>query len=156
MKIKITLAVLSALLILAACNNSTKKPVESDSVKSLIKSLEDSVMDGHNIGMARMPKINKSQEKVVRILDSINKLPASGQKAAAGLKTEMEGLLKELNYAETAMDKWMMEFNYDSAANDVQQRIKYLNDEKVKVDKMKEAILSSLAKADTLLKKDLP
>jgi len=50
------------------------------------------------------------------------------------------------------MDKWMTEYDMDSAINNMEQRIKYLTDEKMKVGKMKEAILGGLQKADSLLR----
>ena len=46
----------------------------------------------------------------------------------------------------------MEEFNMDSAVNDAKQRIDYLGSEKLKVTKVKEAILNSLQKADSLIK----
>jgi Fe2+ or Zn2+ uptake regulation protein len=46
----------------------------------------------------------------------------------------------------------MDEFNVDSAIDNAKERIKYLEEEKLKVTKVKEAILSSLQKADSLLK----
>ena len=49
----------------------------------------------------------------------------------------------------------MSEFNMDSAVNNMQERIKYLADEKWKVGKVKEAILGSLAKADSVLRSKL-
>jgi hypothetical protein len=51
------------------------------------------------------------------------------------------------------MDKWMVEFSMDSMKNNVEQRINYLTEEKLKVGKVKDAILNSLAQADSLLKK---
>jgi transcriptional regulator NrdR family protein len=40
----------------------------------------------------------------------------------------------------------------DSAVSNIEQRIKYLTEEKLRVSKVKEAILNSLQKADSLLK----
>jgi len=50
------------------------------------------------------------------------------------------------------MENWMDEFNMDSAVNNVEQRIKYLSEEKLKVSNVKENILTSLQKADSLIK----
>jgi transcriptional regulator NrdR family protein len=50
------------------------------------------------------------------------------------------------------MNKWMDEFKFDSAVNDVKERINYLGEEKLKVTKVKEAILNGLQKADSVLK----
>jgi hypothetical protein len=50
------------------------------------------------------------------------------------------------------MDRWMEEFNMDSASNNEEMRVKYLESEKIKIAKVNEAMLSSLQKADSLLK----
>ena len=86
------------------------------------------------------------------MLDSIAKLPAKAQTAAAALKAKLESLINDLNYADFAMDKWMVEFNMDSAKDNIEQRMKYLAEEKLKVTKVKEAVLGGLAKADSLLR----
>lgn len=135
--------------IFMACNDAAEKKGQE---QVLADTLLKEVMDGHDIGMARMPKLDKAQKQAQQLLDSLGKLPAAAQKASALFKNRLDSLLNDLNYADFAMNKWMSEFNYDSAKNDVQQRVKYLTDEKLKVEKMKEAILNSLAKADSLLK----
>ena len=60
---------------------------------------------------------------------------------------------EDLNYAEYGMNTWMEAFNPDSAKENMEARIKYLASEKDKVDKVKESILSSLQRADSLFKK---
>ncbi len=85
-------------------------------------------------------------------LDSIEKLPVKARQAAAPLKIKLDSLQKDLSYAEFAMNKWMNEFNMDSAINNAEERINYLQSEKLKVAKVKEAILGSLQKADSVLK----
>ena len=145
---KIFFLSVALLTLFISCNNSSEK---KNSDQAMADTLLKEVMDGHDVGMARMHKLDKAQKQAQQILDSIAKLPAAAQQAAASLKTQMDELLKDLGYADFAMNKWMNEFNYDSAKSDIQQRIKYLADEKLKVDKMKEAILSSLSKADSLL-----
>lgn len=138
-----------SLLILAACNNETKI---ADDLKVKADALEKEVLEGHDIAMPKSMKIPDIQKKAQALLDSIGKLPVKAQEAAAPLKTKLEEVKKDLSYAENAMDKWMTEYNFDSAKNNLEQRIKYLTDEKLKVDKVKEAVLGSLAKADSLLK----
>ena len=46
----------------------------------------------------------------------------------------------------------MSEFNMDSSLNNTEQRIKYLESEKIKISNVKDAMISSLQKADSLLK----
>jgi hypothetical protein len=110
-------------------------------------------MAGHDEVMPKMGKIRGAQKEAQRLIDSIAALPAKAQAEAALLKTKLEELVKDLSYADFAMDKWMTEFSLDSAKDNMAMRLKYLADEKLKVNKVKEAILNSLAKADSLLKK---
>lgn len=141
-------------IIMASCNNADKKHEshKTSEPKTEADSLMADVMDGHNLGMAKMSKIRAMQKEVLRLLDSVGTLPPKIRQASAPFKTKLDSLSADLNYAEMAMDKWMQEFNMDSAVNNIGQRIKYLADEKMKVGKVKEAILGSLQKADSILK----
>jgi len=136
---------------IASCNNEDKKQKTSEP-KTQTDSLMTDVMDGHDVGMAKMSKIRAMQKEVRRLLDSVTTLPAKVREASAPYKTKLDSLSADLSYAEMAMDKWMQEFNMDSAVNNIDQRIQYLANEKLKVGKVKEAILRSLEKADSLLK----
>jgi hypothetical protein len=138
-----------SLIMLIACKNNNNQ--DSD-LKTQADALEKEVMDGHNIAMPRSMKIPDMEKQVKRIIDSLEKLPAKAKEAAAPYKAKLEGIAGDLSYATVAMDKWMEEFEYDSARNNLEQRIKYLTDEKLKVGKVKEAVLGSLAKADSVLK----
>jgi len=147
-------AVLFAIII--ACNNTDKKPGEVKiTAKEQADSLEKEILEDHDITMPKSMRIPDLQKETKRLIDSIGKLPAKAREAAAPYKSELEGLLKELNDAYSDMDKWMTEFNYDSARNNIEQRIKYLADEKLKVGKVKEEVLGSLQKAESLLKAKL-
>ena len=46
----------------------------------------------------------------------------------------------------------MVEYKEDSLMTNVEERVKYLSSEQLKVTKVKEAILSGLQKADSLIK----
>ena len=65
-------------------------------------------------------------------------------------KAALQSLLDELNYADYSMDRWMTEFDIDSATQKGEARRPYLETEKGKVDNVKEAILRSLSRADSL------
>jgi excinuclease UvrABC ATPase subunit len=125
----------------------------TEGTKTPADSLYELVMAGHDEVMPRMGKIRGAQKEAQRLVDSINALPENAKAASLAIKSKLEELVKELGYADFAMDKWMTEFNLDSAKDNVELRIQYLNEEKLKVDKVKEAIIKSLAKADSLLKK---
>jgi hypothetical protein len=150
---------LAALCIMTACNNSNDKKNEGHTghTKEIPATPQDSlmadVMAGHDEVMPKIGKVKGAQKEAQRLLDSVAALPAKAQDAAAGLKSQLRTLINELEYADFAMDKWMTEFGMDSMKDNVEQRIKYLAGEKTKVDKVKEAILNSLAKADSLLRK---
>ena len=87
------------------------------------------------------------------MIDSINKLPAKELWANNFYVMDLENVSKSLAEADSLMQKWMNEFNLDSFNTNAEQRVKYLSDEKNKIDKVKEAVLASLQKADSLLKK---
>jgi hypothetical protein len=147
-----------ALLAFLACNNE-KKEDQSGHLKNEPKTRADSlmadVMDGHDVGMAKYGKLKAMENKVKATLDSIAKLPAKSREALATYKAQLDSTAADLSYAIFAMDKWMEEFNMDSAKDDMEKRIQYLLDEKMKVGKVKDAILNSLGKADSLLKAKL-
>ncbi len=150
---------LAILFTIASCNNPDKKNDDhggsthsTDEPKTLADSLMAAIDDGHIVGMSKIGKLHNTQKQVQAVIDSIGKLPAKAQQAAAPYLAKLKGLIRDLEYADFAMDKWMTEFDMDSAVNNMEQRIKYLADEKLKVGKMKEAILGGLQKADSLLK----
>jgi len=149
--------VIVLLLIITACSNNAEQktqehPHSSEIPQTHADSLMADVMEGHDVGMGKMGKIGAMQKKVQEVLDSIAKLPSKAKAAAEPFKVKMEVVLQDLKSARAGMEKWMDEFNMDSAVNNMEQRIKYLADEKLRVSKVKEDILSSLQKADSLLK----
>ena len=134
-----------------ACNNSGNN--NNQTAKTHSDSLMDEVMEGHNIGMAKMSKLNERKNEIRHVLDSISKLPTNLQKNFTQYKMQLDSTFNRLTFANYAMDKWMEEFNIDSASNNEEKRAEYLESEKIKISKVNEAMISSLQKADTLLKK---
>jgi hypothetical protein len=148
-------AIIFACLAFTGCKNNPGSAKAKDTKQQEADSLEKQVLEDHDIAMPRSMRIPKLKKEIKRQLDSIGTLPAKAREAAATFKTKLESLLNELDYADFAMDKWMVEFNIDSAKDNLEQRIKYLTDEKIKVSKVKDAVLTGLAKADSLLKAKL-
>ncbi len=155
MKQNILFSVLIACFTITACNNSKSDEAKVDPLQAQADSLEKQVVEGHDVAMPKSMKIPKLQKEAQRLIDSISTLPAKAREASAPLRAKLEELVNELNYADNAMNKWMAEINFDSALNNLDLRIKYFADEKIKVDKVKEAVLNSIAKADSLLKAKL-
>ena len=138
------------MLFLSACNS---QPAEQGEQKSLADSLFDEVMDGHNVAMPKMMKLERLQRQTKEAIDSIAKLPAARQQELAAYKVQLDSTLKALDYGDFAMTKWMNEFKYDSLKDNEPERVKYLQSELEKVNKMKEAVLGSINMADSLLTK---
>jgi hypothetical protein len=86
-------------------------------------------------------------------LDSISKLPANLKSAASTDQYKLEALLNRIKYADYAMETWMGEYKFDSFNNDLQKRMQYLEAELIKIQKVKQAIVTSLQNADSVLKK---
>lgn len=138
---------------LFACGNNTEQRKDGFSQAPATKedSLYEEVMKGHDIGMAAMGKIKGYQSQSQHALDSIAKLPT--QKQQATYKQSVLSVQQALNNADSSMNDWMDKFSADSFENDKAKRVEYLESEKNKVNNVREMILSSLKKADSLFKK---
>lgn len=143
-------------LLVIACNSGDKKHEGHSGTGKVPKTLSDSLLkdidEGHVLGMSKIGKLHNTKKAVLHVIDSIGLLPPKAQQSFAPYVAQLNAVIKDLDYADFAMDKWMTEYTEDSAVADAGKHIKYLSDEKMKVDKMKEAILSGIQKADSLLK----
>ena len=147
------------LFLMTGCKNSSteKEPLDrKDGFTETLQTKEDSlfkeIMEGHDYGMARMGKISKYRSQLKKKLDSINLLQIP--KIDLQYHKSLIELQKKLDDAEYAMNVWMEEFKIDSAKENKDARLKYLEEEKHKVQLVKEAILRSLQSADSILKRD--
>ena len=149
---KIFLLVSVVSILCSGCNNEVKDN-SAENLEKVADSLFKKVMVGHDVGMAKDYALEKAIGRTQAAIDSINLLPLKTRNEAAGYKQQLDSLMKDLSYADFAMDKWMKEMNWEPGSIEVNERIKYLELEKIKVDKVSEAILTSLARADSLLKR---
>jgi hypothetical protein len=153
---KIFLFLAAGLIVfMLACNNDQSEKTGNKVEKSEADSLLDEVIAGHDVVMPKMGALMRAREKATELLDSITKLPAKAQEAAAPYKTRLNNVIADLNNADSLMDKWMTGFDMAFATNDsvsVKERVHYLLTEKVKVNEMKDAMLNSLKRADSVLK----
>jgi len=152
---RIILSITIACFLTTACNNDTANKPRTDafSEKPVSKqdSLEKDVMDGHDVAMAKMGRIRKYLAQITLQRDSVSKLPATQQnKTYQQMLTDME---KDLRKADSSMNAWMEAYAIDSAKDNKELRIKYLESEKEKVDAVKKLVLESVQQADSLLKK---
>jgi hypothetical protein len=137
-----------------ACNNAANDN-STTKTKTHTDSLLDDVMEGHNAAMAKISKLHHAKNEIQHVIDSISKLPIDARKKSADYKTRLDSAVNRLTRADGAMEKWMSEFNMDSASNDAEKRTDYLQSEKIKVSAVKDEIIHSLQNADSLIKKKL-
>lgn len=150
---KFFLIIILTSLLFVACNNAENTDsAKHDQPQTHEDSLFKDVMDGHDFAMARMNRIPALQKRVQQAADSINKLPEKLKKEATVYKAQLDSLSEKLKYADFSMNKWMEEFNYDSATKS-SNRNAYLESENKKITGVKEAMLSALHAADSLFKK---
>jgi hypothetical protein len=115
-------------------------------LKNREDSLQQDVLQGHDEAMAKMSKLSKQLTKVQWKIDSLGP-----SRSASTSYKQWAGLKEDLLSAEFGMNQWMEEFRLDSFREDREKRIHYLEAEKEKVQKVKERIFQSLARADSLL-----
>jgi len=143
-------AVLMLSTLLFACNNSDQSKTETEKkTDSLYKEVDDL----HASAMAKSFQMEDAQKKLQAATDSISKLPAHLKAAAAGYKFQLDSLLNRIKYAGFAMEKWMQDFKWDSATNNVEKRTEYLAAEKSKITRVREIIMTNIHAADSLLRK---
>ena len=135
-----------SLILVIACGNENEEVSANTAQQESPDSLFQQVMEEHNVAMAKVKKVRGYRAQADKKIDSLKKV----KKPTEALTT----LSGELKSADEIMDRWMTEFSLDSAQEGAsEKRIGYLNAEKVKVTKVKEEILSVIAKADTMLSK---
>ncbi|HEY8396863.1 MAG TPA: hypothetical protein VIK80_02915 [Flavihumibacter sp.] len=145
----------SGIMILSACNSGDNHAHHrTDGFSDVAATPEDSlfklVMEGHDIGMAKMGQLKEAQKTAQAWLDSLNNTSGPNKEI---LQQKLMDIQEDLNYAEYSMNTWMEEFSIDSAKDNQEVRLTYLKSEQEKVEKVKNAILESLRVADSLFKR---
>lgn len=152
---KIIASFILVCVLTTGCNNASHTDHRKDGFSDALKTREDSlfhdVLEGHDVGMAKMGKIRKAIDGVQSFADSLGKL--TGKQKNDSLLAKAQTIKQELVAADQGMNTWMETFTPDSGKGNESIRLKYLESEKEKVGKVKEAILNSLQRADSLLGK---
>ncbi|MGJ7032781.1 viral A-type inclusion protein [Niabella hirudinis] len=143
----------AAIVLLMACGNSGQQSVSDteDGPKTKADSLLQEVINGHDIAMPKMKKLERLMKESKSAIDSLGKLPAAAQKQQQALRAKLDTIYADLSGADKAMNEWMNGFKYDSLQHNEPGRIKYLEDQKTKVNQVKDAVLSSISKAEEVL-----
>lgn len=153
-KIIIASMALSSMVIMS-CNDGSSDSGRKDGFGDQPKTKEDSlfhqIMEGHDVGMAKMGQIRKYEALAQQQLDSLAKLPAAQHNKA--YQENLLAVQQELGAAGKNMDTWMEEFNPDSLKDDQAAHLKYYQAEVDRVAGVKKQILDGLQHADSLFKK---
>lgn len=141
------------LIVFAACTDeptnagdTSRKDGYTQDLKTRGDSLYHEVMEGHDVGMSKMGQLSRNIKQVKASIDSLSKLKSPDQQKLVVLRS----IAADLNQAEYSMNRWMEEFKIDSAKNNETVRLTYLESERDKVARVKERILGSLKRADSL------
>jgi hypothetical protein len=145
------IAFLPILFVIAALNGCGKKTEDhshhhdqqASGSTDPNKALYDSVMDVHNEVMPRLDEMFKLSES---LRDKIAKTP----EMPTVKKQEIQAAIDSLDHANEGMMVWMRKFNPVTDSADSQAARNYLNEEMVKVERVKTDILSAIEKAKAL------
>jgi hypothetical protein len=144
--------VLFCVISFLSCNQGKKPKNHEVKPRTTVDSLMEDVMAGHDAAMAKYGRMQGIKSRLDAMLDSISKLSSQAREAASPYIERLKAAKTEVNNSIAAMDKWMEEFNMDSALDNIQERIRYLGEEKLKVGKIKETFLHTYESADSLIK----
>ena len=141
-----------ATILFASCADTSedRKDGFSQTPKNPEDSLFQDVMDQHDEAMSKMGKLAGYRKQFDQKIDSLKKVKSATKES---LENKYEEISGELKLAEDRMNTWMQEFSIDSAQDNIERRLEYLEAERTKVTRVKEEILSVLAKADSAMKK---
>lgn len=150
----ITFMLFAATILAMSCQSGSQERTNgfSDVPKTHLDSLKKEVLDGHDIGMGKMMRIDNYLKKIDLALDSLSKLPAN--KLDTAYQRKLTELKQELVDAEDGMYKWMEAFKLDSTGPSEEATVNYYEGEKNKVKKVTDDILGVLNKADSVMKKN--
>ncbi len=141
------------IFLVVSCNNSNTSTEKDETRESASDSLMHEVLKQHDIGMAKMNRISDTKNRIQKALDSIAKLPTDLQKRSLQYRMQLDSTFNWLTVADRGMETWMNEFNMDSLKDNKEEQLKYLESERTKISNVNAAMIGSLQKADSLLKK---
>ncbi|MFT3748940.1 MAG: hypothetical protein QM768_11510 [Agriterribacter sp.] len=137
-------------LLMAACacgNANNNQPADEHNNASIPKTASDSlyksVMDGHDVSMKKMGEIVRLKALISQQKDSIAKFKTKDLQYIAAFDTAFNNLV----YAEELMNKWMQDFNPDSAGNSEDEKLVFFRKEKEKIDTVNARINNSIEAA---------
>ncbi|MEJ1241297.1 hypothetical protein WBG78_24320 [Chryseolinea sp. T2] len=147
MKISLRLLLLVIPIVFYSCGKKTEDHAHHEETEAVStdpnKALNDSVMAVHN---EVMPKL----DNIFRLSESLKDKIAKTPDMQAEKKKEIEAAIDSLNKASDGMMIWMRKFVPPSPTADPQEARTYLQEEMVKVQRVKSDILTSIERGKAL------
>lgn len=127
---------ISSIFISFACTSGAENKVSE---------LEDEVLTIHDEVMPKMEDINRLEIQISELL------PYKSGQYDSIIVAEIESVLSMLETAGESMMEWMRQYKSPEDSDDDSSAIAYLNIQKTMIEKVRANMLSSVAKADSLL-----
>jgi hypothetical protein len=140
---QLQIAFLLMVTIAIGCKNENAPTTQ----KTLVDNWMDSVMVGHDVGMAKMGAMATYKKQIQQLSDSIQQL----KQPDGFLLARCDSAIHLLTHAETAMNEWMNSFDYEMKEKNETQKITYLKAESIKTHALKEEILAAYRFAKQVL-----
>lgn len=106
-------------------------------------------MHGHDEGMGKIGRVEKAAQELSHKIDSIKQ----SKKVNQQLLTTWQHAKKNLDIADSSMNKWMNSFDMDMEGMDSTAKMKYLQLHEKWVNGVADSLKAALNSADSLLKK---
>lgn len=130
---------LIVMILLTSCSGGSKDKKE--------KELQEEVMAIHDEIMPEMSRLEKLSQK----LDSVKNSMRSKDNASSSKIEKIEKQKQDLSEAHKSMMQWMRNYERPSDTMEHQQVIEYLEEEKTKIQDVKEKFNSSIKQAEATL-----
>jgi hypothetical protein len=145
-KIKKGLIFIFGLTIISFTNCKDQK-AEQEKLQTDVMLVHDSLM----MDMGKLTEKRMMLTKLTSNLDSLKKIDTSLD--TTQIKTDIADQKLALSNADDAMMKWMNGFNPDYTGKSQEEIIKYLKDQKLKIDSVKTMLGQSLSNSNSLISK---
>lgn len=124
----------------ATHSHSNHAQAETTSENPEVAQLEKEVLAIHDEVMPKMDDLMRLKRKA--------KVQLAKDSVSSSQKQPLQTLIQELEAADEAMMHWMRNYDHDLQGKLPEEKLNYLQAEKVKITKVKQQMLQTLAKAE--------
>jgi len=143
---------LARLMLFACTGNQQNHDHHTATGNAQVDSLKAQVMAVHDSVMPKMDDImayRMATQRRIKQLDSLSKINKAGNNQMQ--QQQLDSLLYQLDTADEAMMQWMQQFDGQMKAKTGSEKIVYLQNEKVRIDSVRNLMLGSIDRARKLL-----